>query len=405
MFAKTEPAVVLWPGFERSVVSASEVVGVSLAGVSIGDGQDRAGEPPTISEVVSWDRVRVLSPELAAGRHDEFIGLARSIWRARTRLQRGDAVSAEPLFEAAFARLGGERGATSAVVAEGLLRCRLRRGVLASALPVWLTLLASDERSVQAADFEAGAYASRIDGLPPVLDVRTGIVPALPPIWVDSPAVAAFATAGVAESLVGVEPGSRAAVLASLYVASARLAVGLAFDDEAFASAELLAATDAGVRLCWSVAAAEHPDETVRGRALRALGDQLADIERRRARAGRDGSRSDDSDASDFDSREADRWTEAWLRTAIGLVLVKSPDPQTQRAGVLSLVHVPARFSDDASYLSGICLARAAEVARSLGNTDAAAVLDAEIGTRFYDHPLLSAGGPVFVPVKEDPGS
>src|SRR6185436_14279511 len=77
----------------------------------------------------------------------EFEALSTKAWRARTRAERGDWAAAEPLFEELFPLIEGKDGPTAAMVAEGLVRCRLRRGAQGAALWPWLEWLGVMERS------------------------------------------------------------------------------------------------------------------------------------------------------------------------------------------------------------------------------------------------------------------
>ena len=52
--------------------------------------------------LIGWDRVRDVQGDRAATFENDFREYADKSWRARTRLERGDAVGAEPLFEELF---------------------------------------------------------------------------------------------------------------------------------------------------------------------------------------------------------------------------------------------------------------------------------------------------------------
>lgn len=116
---------------------AGQVASVNELGVTIRQEQDSA--PPVLT-IISWDHVRAVAGEHA----QEAASLADTadrIWRARTRIERGDWRLGEPLFERLFAEYGTLNGPTSAVIAEGLLRCRLRRGAQAAAVGPWISLV------------------------------------------------------------------------------------------------------------------------------------------------------------------------------------------------------------------------------------------------------------------------
>src|SRR5690606_25847987 len=101
---------------------------------------------------------------------------------------------AEPLFDELAQVYGAERGPSAAVVAEGVLRCRLSRGAQGSATAAWLWwswLIDEKERQASGPEWIGGGTS-----LPPVVDAATGLAPALPPVW------APVASSGAAASSV-----------------------------------------------------------------------------------------------------------------------------------------------------------------------------------------------------------
>ncbi len=331
----------LW-GAQNGVVV---VTGVSAQGV-VGEGG-----------VVGWDEVRRVTGPLA-GEAEGYLGVARAVWRARTRLERGDAVSAEPLFEALFAEYRGTEGPTAAVVAEGLLRCRLRRGALTGAVPAWLAWL------------RAGRVGSAREGLAPVGDGGTGLVAALPPLWTDSTAVASFAAGEGAVISVEGEVG-RADLLDAMYRVAARRTAGMGVDagveERVFEEVEGRLQDDAGLTLVWAVVAAQGEPGARRAEAvatLRGLAEEA--------------------------SGDPDRaWVEAWSRVGLGRAMVADADDAVRRLGVVELLRVPALLGEDAPYLAGLALADAARAVRDLGNAKGADALENELMTRFPGHPAL----------------
>jgi hypothetical protein len=97
--------------------------------VAQGDGQS----------VISWDRVRAVQSASHAVIAAGFAERAEQLWRARTRVERGDFASAEPLLDAlASGGAEGFTGPSAALVHESLLRCRLHRGSVTGAVWAWL---------------------------------------------------------------------------------------------------------------------------------------------------------------------------------------------------------------------------------------------------------------------------
>src|SRR5690606_26027526 len=108
--------------------------------------------------VISWDRIRTVSGDHAAIAANHA-NVADRLWRARTRIERGDWRLGEPLFEGLFATYGALTGPASAVAAEGLLRCRLRRGAQAASVEPWLALVRIRRMQVHAVEGQ-GAQVS-----------------------------------------------------------------------------------------------------------------------------------------------------------------------------------------------------------------------------------------------------
>lgn len=307
--------------------------------------------------VIGWDEVRRVTGPLASDA-EAFEPAARTAWRARVRLERGDTVSSEPLFETLFAKYRDTEGPTAAVVAEGLLRCRLRRGALTGAVPAWLAWLR--------ADAQGSVFAS----LAPVVDSTTGLVAALPPLWTDSTAVSSFAASAPGRVLGEGEPG-RADLFGALYRLGARRTSGIGEDpgdeERVFVQVESRLQDDPGLTLVWAVVAAQAEPGARRVEAVATL------------RALADGATGDPDRA----------WVEAWCRVALGRAMVAEADASTRRLGVVELLRVPALLGDDAPYLAGLALVDAARAVRDLGNAKGAEALENELMTRFPGHPAL----------------
>lgn len=309
---------------------AGEVSGVGFEGVAV---QEVEG----VTRVVSWDRVRRVGGEW----EDEFASfeaVAEMAWRARTRLERGDALGAEPLFEDLFELYGGKRGATARVVCEGLLRCRLRRGAIVGAIEAWLGTLGAGG---------TGEWA-REAGLAPVLDEDRGVVPGLPPMWVESSAVAVLATSGLSD-----EDG-----FARWYRRAAAFECGL----------EMGEMPPRGGRAAWVAEIVLARTGTAEERA-----------------SGREALRSRMANASGG----LPAWAEAWCRAAIGRSLILEEDEEQRLLGIVELLHVPSRLADANPYLAGLALAEASVALSDLGEAGGAARLAGELSERYPTHPAL----------------
>jgi hypothetical protein len=321
---------------------AGAVSAVDLSGVVIGEGGS--------ARVVGWDRVKSVGGDKAEAA-TAFAQTADAAWRARTRLERGDFIAAEPLFERLFEEYRGQSGPTAAVVAEGLLRCRVRRAAHVAAVDPWLALLAARQG---VGNWDKGEWASEA-GLGSVLDAGTGLCPSVPPIFLNWPSVAAWARM---EGASAAEP--QAAALAQLYLASARFEAGMP------AALPAAGVNDAGVQIVREIVTARIGNAEERAEARGRLMERLR-------KSG---------------SAALPAWLEAWCRAGVGRSLVRESSAELRRLGVVELLHLPARFGRTHPYLAGVALAEAAAVLRELGDQKGADVLTAELAAQYPTHPV-----------------
>ena len=345
-----EPAPVwLWGEPEPRML---EVVGVGAQGLTVRSG-DGTG-------LIGWPDVRDAGVDEAGA----WLGAARDVWRARTRLARGDHVTAEPLLERAAGDYLGGTGPMSASIADGLLRCRLRRGAYRSATVPWLALTRADG---------AGGRSS------PAVDGRYGLARALPPLWHDAEA------SGPASDWreLGERDGHRRmALLEAWYRLSLDLDGGRLAGDAAADRIDALLGTltptdrrDQGLELVGDIVAARSPAETVRRRARDALELRL--------------------------KRGAEPWLEVWLRIAIGRSLLLEADADTRRLGVISLLHVPARLAGVDERMVGLALTDAARALAGLGDDGAETLLEQARMLSRSGVPSARRAGTTTVPEKD----
>ena len=318
---------------------------VSTDGVVV---EDESGTQAT----VGWQRVLQIEGEFAT-QWELFREIADQAWRAQVRLERGDVAAAEPLLEDLSRVYAGHDGPTAEMVWTGLLRARLQRGALVAAIEPWLELVAGGSALNELID-ESGE---------PIIDVRTGLAPALPPIWVDWPAVQAFA----ARELEPANPETGADRLAVLYRAAARIEAGWDLDVITADLGEHLGSGNTrdapGVDLVELMVRARIGSEDDRARARAALFQML--------------------DSS------ANPWEHAWIRCAIGRSLIHEADELQERRGVVQLLYVPATLGDTHPYLAGLALAESVVALDVLGNRAGADQLYAELLERYADHPVM----------------
>jgi hypothetical protein len=316
--------------------AAAAVSGVTDQGVLVGEGK--------AAKLVGWDRVREVKGEHAAGA-TPYAPLADALWRARTRVERGDFAGAEALLEPLAATEAGKVGPAAAVTFEGLTRCRLARGVQTRAVWSWLAWLGAKEglSSPRPSGWQGGVV-----DLPPMSDSATALVPALPPMWLKDAALEAAAGSAEWESLDALPQDVQP--LAKLYRAAMRAEAGGGATDADLA----VQATTDGVRLVQAVVLARAGDEKQREAARATLTRRLQD-------------------------KAIPAWQELWCRVALGRSLVRESDPALKRRGMIQLLHAPARFPRLSPYLASLALAEAAVTAQEMGDAAGAAALKAEL--------------------------
>ncbi len=318
---------------------------------------------------LGWQVVREVNGPGSAD-SARFMAVSDRAWRAGARLDRGDAYAAEPLFEELFRTYGSMRGPTAVHVAEGLLRCRLRRGSQVQAVEPWSAALRAGALEPHAAQVEHVIAGG-------LIDLSTGLCPALPPMWTNGPSLQILTSLA---SPPAVEPNNTPAAaqgdrerrvadgLLSLYIHAARFEAGMATGGPGDAPAEL-----ENHPALWIVRSRTGNPE-VRASARRVIADALKATDQ--------------------------PWLEAWYRAALGRSLVLEADRETRLLGVAQLLHIPARLAPAQPYLAGLCLAEASATMRDLGDTQAADRLRDELIRTYPDHPsirwdrLTDAGAP-----------
>ncbi len=292
-------------------------------------GVDSSGVAAVGAEgVITWDRVLRVSGEhaqAAAG----FMEMAEELWRARTRLARGDVRLARPIFEAWFTHDDAPTGATALVVAEGLLRCRLADGAQTAAVEPWIAALRLRNAGVQA-DL----------GFTSAIDAATGLAPTLAPIWLPGAAVETFARASIESNKEGAV-GGEAESLATLF----RIAASIEAGSPQPTPPSRTDPSDAE-RLVRDIIESRSPEPAIR------------DAARARLRDGID--------------REPGGWRECWRRVALGRSLLMEDSPDARDLGLAHLLHAPARFSRDLPRLASVALTLAADEYERRGDADTA---------------------------------
>lgn len=343
---------------------AGEVVRVNADGILLSP-TTASGKQASALVSFGWERVRAVNGPLS-DQAAIYAPIATNAWRAQSRLARGDAVGAEPLFDALFAAYSRRAGPTSVAVAEGLATCRLGRGAQASAVAPWLVWLRAGGNDRATSNDEA---SSTLAGPNPdtrsrrfTPDAATGLIPSLPPIWIDLPAVRSFARAETAldpldAGIAATASSVKAERLGWLFLAAAQQACGL--DSPPIPDDSV----DTGVKLVTEVVLAFSKPTDQREAARTALRARLR-------------------------SKPA-AWIETWARVAIGRSLILEDSADSKRQGVIELLHVPSRLPDEVPYLTGIALAEASVALHLMGDDAGADRLRHELITEYAGHPAL----------------
>lgn len=286
------------------------------------------------SQLIPWDMVQSIEGIQDAANEaawNRTQPMAEDLWRARTRLQRGDGRLAEPLFEKHFEAIRTQAGGSelSLVVAEGLLRSRLASGALETALPCALETIRLRR---------AGVKTERYLGLPEIIDEQLWLVPRLPPIATDRSALLAL-------------PQTLSPWMESQDAYVSALAHGYAsMSDRSLAPNESSSSAIAFVRAALD---ALSTDEVVRKGALKVL--------------------------TDFSSeQEAPEYIDAWRRwfSARSMMLQDNVDLDT---ALIELLHIPAIYMATDPALAARAVALAADVLEASGRGTEAQLLRREL--------------------------
>ena len=353
------------PGGRAAAAAFSFLAAVLLAGAARADRiEQRGGGEPLVGTVLSvteegvnfrtqsggtlmvvpLDKVAGLQIDRAGVSYDEQLALADMLWRARSRLQRGDERLAEPLFDRLFQRYRGQTNETALIVAEGLLRCRLARGETAGAI-----IPALETARLRRAEISTLRFLT----LPVVFDETSALCMYAPPVWIVDRRLEQLRHDLAAYDAQGDEV---VAAQARLYDRAAALALG-----EAVPAKDTLP-HHAGLDLLDEMIDCVDTDEDLRQRGR-------TRIERR--------------------LESAPAWTSAWIHFALGRSLLLETGRGRRTRGLLHLAHLPARAAATQPFLTGLAMAAMARAFEDDGDADRAQALRAEIRRQWADHPAL----------------
>ncbi len=297
------------------------------------------------SHFVPWDRVRRIDAQNRDPVSPRRMETAVRLWRARSRVERHDTTLAEPLLERLFEFYRGQTHETALVVAEGLLRCRLARGDHVRAV-----LATLETTRLRRAGVSTDSYTMLVE----VIDQTTSLCPQLAPVWLPSPLLTKLN-----HDLAEYDPHGDEVVgaVAALYRRAIQQTLGEVDDQTPVKTLP----DHVGVAFLSRLVACNSLDADERHSARNALTRSLGDLS---------------------------PWAESWARLHIGLSLTRETGVGRQQQGIVSLLHVPARFGTSQPYLTGLALAYAATALDATGDAQGAAAMRVELRQTLPNHPV-----------------
>jgi len=303
---------------------------------------------PDATRLISWDRVARVEADTRERRLDEYLPIADSLWRSRSRLERGDALLAEPGFERQFPRYVGQTNETALVVVEGLLRCRIAR--LANAAVVIPSLELIRLR-------RAGVSTESYRYLTPVFDGQLNLCPFAPPILVNDGSLRRLERDLIEYDAFG---DDHVGALRDVYLYAIRRQLG---EDVEFDDGDL--PTGVGLRLMAGVIQATTGGERLRAASRSSL-TRLVE--------------------------SSPEWAHAWIAIATGRSLLMEAGLAEQLEGMVQLTQLPAMQQHRMHHhLIGIALHDLSAALERIGDKTGAAKMEALLVARYPEHPVLNA--------------
>jgi len=322
-------------------------------------------EKAVIEQSLRWDQIRAVDGGNAPPQRAAWLASGERLWRARTRLARGDLVGARGAFTDAWAALGEQTN----------VQARLQRLMALEGLARTSAVVPDDAARVAQA-LEAAALRSQFGTLDAWLtggdafDARSGLMLTVPPAWLDAQRAAAACA-----SLDAAAARARDAqdlTAAGILESAARIASAEAGKPRPAAAGSKPAAPSGALR---------------KGRQLIDLwadalsGDEAA---RKRARQG---------------LAQMERSEEGALRLlaiyAQGRSLALENDPEEVRRGVGKMLLIPAAHADAIPALTDAALEQSAEALTRIRDDASAGILRAaraDMQEQFQDSRPVETG-------------
>jgi hypothetical protein len=330
----------------ENVERAGRIIAIDDAGVTI-----RLAAERDFERLYVWDQVRSVRTTLHRPDLAQLQAQADKLWRARTRLQRGDTVQAQLLFGELFPVFRGRTSEAALIVSEGLLRCQLAHGENERAIVPALECLRLHRAKVS---------TDRYVDLAAIFDADTSLCMQLPPAWGVS---RTLASAKVELEKYQSQGDPVVAAVAELYLVAIRRHMG---------ETVTLRAKDewpehAGIALLVQLLEPSDVGIDVRQQGIERWRHLIAN----------------DAVAA---------WAQPWVRYAIGDGMLRSTNARTREEGVIELLHVPVRHAAAQPYLAGLALWRAGNELSSSGDVAGTEQLLGQLRMIAPNHPLLRDG-------------
>lgn len=302
-----------------------------------------------IEQSLRWDQIRAVEGGTPSAERAARLALGEQLWRARTRLARGDFVGARGAFTDAAALMNAQTNAQTNAQA------RVQRWMVLEGLARTSLVMPEDAARVAQA-LEAAALRSQVGALDGWLvggdafDARSGLMLTVPPAWLDAQRAAA---AGASlDSAAARAREAQDLVAAGILESAGRIAAAEAGKPRPAASAVTTAAPQGALR---------------KGRQLiDSWADALSDNAEARKRARQK-------------LAQMERSEEGALRLlaiyAQGRSLALENDPEEVRRGVGKMLLIPAAHADAIPPLTEVALAQSAEALARIRDDASAAIL------------------------------
>lgn len=287
-----------------------------------------------------------------------YSAVAQDAWRAIARTQREDFAGAEPLLDNLWNVLPEKTGPTARSISAALLSCKLNRGAVIASIGPYLALIAAEDPTEDPAHPDTQIVHRSLCRQANV-DPQSGICWSLPPIFVPTTSLAAYARS----TSFAPAASTKAAAIENLYRSAAAFEAQRAGFSVTAQPIPAIASTDPAVTFLATLVTSRTGSDKERGAARKSLTAKLATTSNTNERA--------------------------WISAAIGRSLLIESDSEQRLIGLTYLLAVPAMLDDDNRYLAGLAIAESAvELARQ-GDLRSATVLRTELQDRYPSHPAL----------------